>query len=289
MDYYLHSTRMNFIPLLSRRVFASTAATIMCGFKNTRRLLCFGLLIGLGPASTFAGDQSRNGTDGLYATTENNYRIEVRFEPGKLIVVEPNKTSDYIQRPNSAIYDFKNPTNGIVYVLEVADGGKALKAYKPGTPENVTALKLVRPATPVAEVATPAAERIPVQNPKALNPDLEELWGVRKIEGIRLDGQYSEGASGPYIKLAADGTGVFEMYGAPKPEHVYKINWWIQANRDGTLVKTDHAAAAAYLLIVEYVDKPYQGEKFGLLRLAVQKADDGRIYILDRSKPKTNR
>lgn len=229
-------------------------------------------------------------TDGLYATAENNYRIEVKFTPGKLTVVEPNKTSEYIQRPGTAIYDFNNPTNGISYVLEVTEGGKALKAYKPATPENFTPLKLVRAAAPpAAETAAGAGvERIPVQNVNAANPDLEELWGVRTIEGLQLEGRYTpQGEARPFIQLASDGTGIFEMYGAPDPKHVYRIKWWVLANKDGTLVQTDHAAASAYTLIVEFLDKMYQGQKFDRLQLAVQKSPDGRIYIMDRSKPKT--
>lgn len=61
-----------------------------------------------------ARQASATGTDGLYATADNNYRIEVRFEPGKLIVVEPNKTSTYtLQNGTSNVYQFRNPTNGI--------------------------------------------------------------------------------------------------------------------------------------------------------------------------------
>lgn len=228
--------------------------------------------------------QTGGGSDGLYATKEDNYRIEVRFVSGKLVVVEPNKTSEYIQRPNTAIYDFKNPTNGISYVLEVADGGKALKAYKPGSPDNVTALSLVRPAAPTAPAAAPGVVRIPVQNKDALNPDLEELWGVREIAGVNLDGVYTpDGAPHPFLELKSTGDGTMEMHGAPKEEHVYPIkNWWIQANSDGTLVKTDHPAAVQYMLIVEY-KKPYQGNKFDRLSLAVSKAD-GTIHVMDRSK-----
>ena len=227
--------------------------------------------------------QTQGGSDGLYATKENNYRIEVKFVPGKLIVVEPNKTSEYMQRPNTGIYDFKNPTNGISYVLEVAGEGKALKAYKPGTPNNITDLALVRPAKPASPPAAAGVVRIPVQNKDALNPDLEELWGARKIEGVDLEGLYTpDGEPHPFLELKSTGEGTMEMHGAPEPEHVYPIKWWIQANSDGTLVKTDHPAAVEYMLIVEY-GRPYQGNKFDRMSLAVSKAD-GTVHVMDRSK-----
>lgn len=63
------------------------------------------------------------------------------------------------------------------------------------------------------------------------------------------------------------------------------IKWWIQANSDGTLVKTDHPAAVQYMLIVEY-GRPYQGNKFDRLSLSVSKAD-GTVHVMDRSKPPT--
>lgn len=243
------------------------------------RLLCI-----LSTAPILA--QAEAGSDGLYSTKEDNYRIEVKFIPGKLFVVEPNKTSEYIQRPSTGIYDFKNPTNGISYVLEVAEGGKALKAYKPGSPKNITALALVRPAAPAAPASAPGVMRIPVQNKDALNPDLEELWGVRKIEGVNLEGLYTpDGEQHPFLELKSKGKGTMEMHGAPKPEHVYSINWWIQANSDGTLVKTDHPGAVQYILIVEY-GRLYQGNRFDRLSLAVSKAN-GRVHVMDRSKPPT--
>ena len=65
-------------------------------------------------------------------------------------------------------------------------------------------------------------------------------------------------------------------------------NYRIEVNQDGTLVRTDRPAAMEYTLIVEYLDKMYQGKKFDRLQLAVEKSADGRIYIMDRSKPKTS-
>jgi hypothetical protein len=231
-------------------------------------------------------DQS--GKDGLYATVDNNYRIDVRFTPGKLTVVEPNKTSVYQQEGTSGVYHFTNPRNGIAYVLEVVDGGKGLKAYKPGNSNDATMLTLKQEAAPKSEPPAAAnVQEIPVLNPESLEPGLTKLFGVTKIENVKLEGQYTaEGESIPFIQLSEGGLGIYQMYGAPKPEYVYKIvKWWVQANRDGTLIMSDHPAAQAYFLIVEY-DRPYQGKKFDRLQLIVQKSAKGRIYITDRSKPK---
>lgn len=226
------------------------------------------------------------GSNGIYATTDNNYRIEVRFEPGQLVVIEPNKESRYQQRGNSAVYYFKNPTNGIEYLLEAMPDGKSLKASKPLTPDNFTLLKLVEAAA--GKDSGPCkALAIPVQNDQALNPDQERLWGIRALPDANVLGTYlEEGKGSPVVELRSDGSGKFEMFGAPKPQHVYQIEWWLQANCDGTPVANDYPAATQYFLIVEYKDKPYQGMRFNRIGLSVQKAPEGEMYIFSRSKHK---
>ena len=183
------------------------------------------VLLGAFAVVSFLSAQTSAGTDGLYAATDNNYRIEVKFAPGKLTVVEPNKTSAYTQRPNTRIYDFKNPTNGIAYVLEVVNE-KSLKAYKPGSPQNFTPLKLIRPAPVAAAAETVGARQsshagrgaIPAQNLKSLNPDLEELWGARKIDGAELEGRYTpEGEAHPYLELKPTGKARSRCTAAPTP------------------------------------------------------------------------
>lgn len=255
------------------------------------------------------------GVDGLYSTDDTNYRIEVKFAPGKLQVIEPNKTSVYTQRPGTPVYDFTNPTNGIAYILEVMPGGRGLKAYKPGREDNYTPLALIRaaepppapepapssaavvapaPARPMPVAPAPAPrvtglQRIPVQNVTALNPDLEELWGRHDVPGVKVAGRYAiDGAEHPATILNADGTGTFEMYGAPNPDHVYGIRWWIQANADGTVIGKDYPLAAMHWLVIEYVDKPYQGKRFERISLSVQKDPAGGLFIFDRRKAKTD-
>lgn len=170
--------------------------------------------------STLVHGQS--GKDGLYATVDNNYRIDVRFAPGKLTVVEPNKTSVYQQEGTSGVYHFTNPRNGIAYVLEVVDGGKGLKAYKPGNSNDATMLTLKQEAAPKSEPPAAAnVQEIPVLNPESLEPGLTKLFGVTKIENVKLEGQYTaEGESIPFIQLSEGGLGIYQMYGAPKPEYV---------------------------------------------------------------------
>src|SRR5690606_32011913 len=101
-------------------------------------------------AAAAASAPAKKGTDGIYAATDSNYRIEVRFKNGKLLVVEPNKTSEYVQRPDAPdVYEFQNPTNGIRYVLQTMNDG-SLRAYKPESPQNFTTLKLVQPPAQAA-------------------------------------------------------------------------------------------------------------------------------------------
>lgn len=227
------------------------------------------------------------GTDGLYATTDNNYRTEVRFEPGKLIVVEPNKTSTYTQQDGTPVYLFRNPTNGIEYLIEVMADGKSLKAYKPASPQNFTLLNLVKASAAPQSAGSCTAAEIPVQNVQAINPNRERMWGVRAIPGANVHGTYlNEGVGSPVIELRAEGSGKFEMFGAPKPDHVYEIEWWLQANCDGTLVANDYPTATRYSLIIEYKDKPYQLKWFDRIGLVVQKAPDGKMSIFERTKLK---
>lgn len=234
----------------------------------------------------FASASHAAGTDGIYAQ-ENNYRIEVRFEPGKLIVKEPNRSSVYTQRQGTAVYHYRNPANGSEYLLEAMADGKSLKAYKPQTPQNFTLLKLVKATGPAKSAGKCKALAIPVQNDQAANPNQEMQWGVRVLPDAKVTGTYlNEGTGSPRVVLNDDGSGTFEMFGAPNPQHVYAIDWWLQANCDGTLVASDYPVATQYYLIVHYKDKPYQGQQFDRIGLAVQKAADGMMFIFERSKPK---
>lgn len=88
-------------------------------------------------------------TDGTYATN-TGYSIDVKFEGGSLIVVEPNKRSEYTRKAGSANeYEFTNANNqNIRYGLRVIDA-QTLGAYKPDNPASgVTILKLRRAPAP---------------------------------------------------------------------------------------------------------------------------------------------
>lgn len=82
-------------------------------------------------------------TNGTYATN-TGYSINVEFEGDSLVVVEPNKRSEYRKKPGSANeYEFTNANNrNIRYGLRVIDA-ETLGAYKPDHPTSgVTILKL---------------------------------------------------------------------------------------------------------------------------------------------------
>jgi hypothetical protein len=185
------------------------------------------------------------------------------------------------------VYQFTNPTNGITYLLAVTDNGQALKAYKPQSPQNFTLLKRQQPAMPQT-AGKCKADEVPVQNPEALDPNLHRLFGVRAIPGVNLQGTFlNEGKGSPIVELHPDGKGVFEMHGAPKPEHVYAVRWWIQANCDGSLVEKTYPRAKQYMLIVEFVDRPYQGKRFDRIGLSVQHDPGDKMFIFERFKSKT--
>lgn len=83
-------------------------------------------------------------TSGTYVLQGSSYSLSVRFGPGGLTVIEPNKESLYTMvGPNE--YHFRNPANGILYGLRVLDA-ESIQAFKPGTDVPPTTLKLASPA-----------------------------------------------------------------------------------------------------------------------------------------------
>lgn len=75
-----------------------------------KKILLTTLLLVVG---VVAWAQSRSGN---YTTSDGNYTIEVKFENGKLILVEPNRTSEYTPIGGNK-YQFVH-TNGTTYYLE---------------------------------------------------------------------------------------------------------------------------------------------------------------------------
>lgn len=71
---------------------------------------------------------------GIYTSTDGYYSITVMFKDKILTIVEPNKTSPYTLVAGNEYY-FKNPTNGIEYLIEVVDE-TTLAMYKPTNRAN---------------------------------------------------------------------------------------------------------------------------------------------------------
>jgi len=223
------------------------------------------------------------GVDGVYGVVTSNYRIEVKFSGDELTVVEPNRTSPY-KHVGDCQYLFVHP-NGTRYMMGVASRG--LMAYKEGQDESQkTPLALIKASAAPQTDRRCAAERIPVQNVKALHPELTELFGARGIHGVTVDGTYNapEANGRPLTRLGPNGgAGTFEVYGAPKSEYVYAIErWYILANCDGTLVKEDHPAGTRYYVIYK-LDREYDGLLWHRDALVVAKSGGG-IFINDRRK-----
>jgi hypothetical protein len=180
----------------------------------------------------------------------------------------------------------KSPSNGKVTLLDKVAG---TFNYQPKRGyEGTDQFSYV--AVNASGKSAPAVVTIQIEGGSGTGGALKtpDGWGVRMIEGVVLTGTYisEDDDEHPFIRLDAPGTGVFEVYGAPAPEHVYNIRWWVEAKADGSLIKQDFPLATLYTLIVEFVDKRYQGLEFDRLSLVVQKPADGKIYIMDRAKPK---
>lgn len=97
-----------------------------------------------------------SGNNGTYAVEGGSYSINVRFLPGALEVVEPNKVSRYTQRSGTGEYYFTNPTNQITYGLRVVDS-LTLEAFKPSGSGASTVLRRSSPAA--AEQANTLTEQ----------------------------------------------------------------------------------------------------------------------------------
>lgn len=225
------------------------------------------------------------GVDGLYGIVASNYRIEVKFAQDSLTVVEPNRTSVY-KHLGQCQYGFTHPT-GIEYRLGVVPRG--LVAYKPGQSQaQKTPLALLQAAAAPQSSGSCKAQEIPVENPQALHPGQTRLYGAHAIGGVTLAGRYQapEPDGHPLTVLGERGEGgEFEVYGAPKPQYVYRIlRWYIQANCDGTLVEEDYPVAKRYYLIYQ-LDRPYSGLAWQRTQFIVRKNED-RVSIDDRSKRK---
>lgn len=126
---------------------------------NIRNLAVFGAFV-----LTTLSCGAWAGTDGTYVLEGGSYSIDVKFAPGTLTVIEPNKHSLYHEGEKPNEYLFTNPTNNVRYGMRVIDDA-TLEAFKP-VPGNVpTRLKLRRaptaaelPSDDVANTADAIAE-----------------------------------------------------------------------------------------------------------------------------------
>lgn len=107
------------------------------------KLLIFALLFLCVPVLTFGQTKLKEETkfkEGTYTTSDGSYSINVRYDAktNTIIVVEPNKTSEYTSAGNGE-YGFTNPKNGIEYRLAIVDA-TTLEAFKPGGKDSSTKL-----------------------------------------------------------------------------------------------------------------------------------------------------
>jgi len=210
---------------------------------------------------------SGGGPDGTYSSADNGYEIMVKSSPGKLTVVEPNKTSVYIQRPGTDIYDFTNPTNGITYSLEVGDEGRTLHAFKPETPSDVTVLN--RRGNPA---------QMPVAGVEEINIQGEIHYGVREVPGYQITGTYLyEGHGEPIVELLAGGTGQFQTHGMP----VRPIQWWMQSYPSGEVKMNKGPGGQEHTLILLYLDR----SEYDMVNLTIDYQSKQMAILGERFKP----
>ena len=114
---------------------------------------------------------------------------------------------------------------------------------------------------------------------------------MTSLPGINMAGTYpvrDEPSGHPFTLLRTDGTGVFEMFGAPDPEDVYQIRWCILSDAAGKpVVARETSVGVQYTMLLQYVDKPWQGLTYDAVSYIVQTAATGKLYINgDRVKDK---
>ena len=172
------------------------------------------------------------GTDGTYVAEGGNYRIQVKFEPGKIFVTEPNKQSVYVQQGDSRVYEWRDESLGMAFFLEPAADGKSLLAYNENNGASKgTRLTLV-PSPETSEQCKADLLPAEVQNETAVNPNKERLFGVRATKPLDATGTYETQGKRPFVTLNEGGSGVFELSGAaddPKnPDYSFPIKrWWL--------------------------------------------------------------
>ncbi|MCR2747353.1 hypothetical protein [Limnobacter parvus] len=217
--------------------------------------------------------------DGVYELKGSTYRVDVTQSKDTLTFKEANKTSIY-QHVGNCEYSYTNPNNGITYLARPDKGSVVL--YKPGQAANEHTRLVLLSQKPTASKCTGIP--LTVENPDSLHPGEVALYGLTRQETAKYVGTYkANDRNAPRTILNADGTGVFEVYGAPAPAFVYQIeSWYIQANCDGTAITTDYEAAKAYFIILK-LERPYQNSIWLRHSFAVTKSNQSAFH-LDRAK-----
>jgi hypothetical protein len=120
------------------------------------------------------------------------------------------------------------------------------------------------------------------QSVRAIGPG----WCVPTVPGVSIPGTYAvydEPSGHPLTRLDADGTGLFEVYGAPAAGYSYQIRWCIESDANGTpLIQRQTSAGRSYSLVWEYVGDRWQGHAYDASELII--VNDGTMYLDDRIK-----
>lgn len=111
--------------------------------------------------------------DGVYAIDGGGYSINVKGEGDRLIVVEPNKRSEYVRQPDGT-YHFWNPNTQTTYGLRVVNA-TTIEAFRPGS--GAPGTRLGRTGGPGAPSVGP--DRAVAERYAALSrsdPDDAQTW-----------------------------------------------------------------------------------------------------------------
>lgn len=120
------------------------------------------------------------------------------------------------------------------------------------------------------------------QSVRAIGPG----WCVPTVPGVAIPGTYAvydEPSGHPLTRLDGDGTGLFEVYGAPAVGYSYQIRWCIESDANGTpLIQRQTSAGRSYSLVWEYIGDRWQGHAYDASELII--VNDGTMYLDDRIK-----
>lgn len=115
----------------------------MRAWGDDMRRVAGGTLVGvavlaLAMGASAAGAQSATLTDGTYMVQGGSYSIDVKKDGANIVIVEPNKTSEYQYHPEAGDYEFYNANTDATYTIAVIDdhtiaAGKKVPGNQPTT------------------------------------------------------------------------------------------------------------------------------------------------------------